>query len=47
MALHGRLVQEREAATGEAQPGAPRRGFLAGLRSVRLTADGWHRTGRH
>lgn len=36
MALHGRLVQERAAAAGEEQPGAPRRGFLAGLRSVRL-----------
>jgi predicted hotdog family 3-hydroxylacyl-ACP dehydratase len=31
MALHGRLVQEHAGATA-----APRRGFLAGLRSVRL-----------
>ena len=34
MALHGRLVQERSALAP--QEGAPRRGFLAGLRSVRL-----------
>jgi predicted hotdog family 3-hydroxylacyl-ACP dehydratase len=43
MALHGRLIQERLAAAageadGEARPASrePARGFLAGLRSVRL-----------
>ena len=36
MALHGRLMQEREAACGDGRQGAPRRGFLAGVRSVRL-----------
>lgn len=36
MALHGRLVQERLAAASGPQPVAPRRGFLAGVRSVQL-----------
>lgn len=40
MALHGRLVQERLASAFAPAPGqqseAPRRGFLAGLRSVQL-----------
>lgn len=35
MALHGRLVQESSRADGAA-PAAPRRGFLAALRGVRL-----------
>ena len=36
MALHGRLVQERAAAGPGAEAAAPRRGFLAALRSVQL-----------
>ena len=36
MALHGRLVQERLLCPADGQAPAPRRGFLAGLRSVRL-----------
>jgi predicted hotdog family 3-hydroxylacyl-ACP dehydratase len=36
MALHGSLVQERLTTTSGSAPAAPRRGFLAGLRSVQL-----------
>jgi predicted hotdog family 3-hydroxylacyl-ACP dehydratase len=36
MALHGSLLQERAAAANGGRREPPRRGFLAGLRSVRL-----------
>lgn len=36
MALHGRLIEERRGPPQEGADASPRRGYLAGLRSVRL-----------